>query len=343
VCIQGSMTPACKRTDTCSWGTSVAGVDEATGSFDSTVTDFDYLTSPGAQAERNPEYQQALQLAQHICSGVPGQVNAVKTGIGYPVGVAPVTMVPIQQPVPVLTLASSSAIPRIVSQRQPGPHGALHQNQLRALELEAYANQLMAQAMQAKVTLLKMQKESGSYACADAEIKPDDCTSNKAQISLSTSVPTPESLPVVNTVAETERTTIMLRNLPNDYTRDMVLGLLDEHGFASCYNFVYVPMDNKRRLGLGYAFVNLSKPADAHRAFDVLAGFAEWKVPGSIKVLEVAWGNPLQGFDAHVERYRNSPIMHPDVPDAFKPVVFDKGVRIEFPAPTQPLKAPRSR
>merc|ERR1719277_1985623 len=102
-------------------------------------------------------------------------------------------------------------------------------------------------------------------------------------------------------------------------------------------------MDSRRKVGLGYAFVNLLRPADARRTFDVLAGFSEWKVPGSSKVLEVAWGNPLQGFDAHVERYRNSPIMHPDVPEAFKPVVFNKGVRIESPAPTQPLKPPRSR
>merc|ERR1712039_141136 len=171
--------------------------------------------------------------------------------------------------------------------------------------------------------------------------EPSACA--KASISLSSTVVEPDSLPVVSILPESERTTVMLRNLPNDYNRSMVLQLLDEHGFACCYNFVYVPMDNKRKVGLGYAFVNMKKPVDAKRAFDKLAGFSEWKVPGSVKVLAVAWGNPLQGLEAHVERYRNSPIMHPDVAAELKPVLFENGVRVEFPAPTQPLRAPRNR
>lgn len=53
------------------------------------------------------------------------------------------------------------------------------------------------------------------------------------------------------------------------------------------------------------------------------------------------WGGPHQGLEAHVERYRNSPVMHEDVPDTFKPVLFANGVRISFPLPTRKLRAPR--
>ena len=32
------------------------------------------------------------------------------------------------------------------------------------------------------------------------------------------------------------------------------------------------------------------------------------------------WSHPYQGLDAHIERYRNSPVMHEDVPDEYKPM-----------------------
>merc|ERR1712060_314189 len=147
--------------------------------------------------------------------------------------------------------------------------------------------------------------------------------------------------PATQEVTESERTTVMLRNLPNDYTRDMLLELLDEHGFKKEYDFVYLPMDFKRKAGLGYGFVNMVTNEVATRAFDTLQGFSGWERLCSAKVLEVAWGHPLQGLAPHVERYRNSPVMHEDVPDEFRPLLFKNGERIAFPPPTRKLRAPR--
>merc|ERR1719367_2096902 len=48
---------------------------------------------------------------------------------------------------------------------------------------------------------------------------------------------------------EESRTTVMLRNLPLDHTRDMLLHLLDTKGFAGMYDFIYLPMDFKTRAG----------------------------------------------------------------------------------------------
>merc|ERR1719461_2657977 len=59
------------------------------------------------------------------------------------------------------------------------------------------------------------------------------------------------------------RTTLMLRNLPLDYTRDMLLQLLDKEGFAGKYDFIYLPVDFKTRAGLGYAFLNMVRATDA--------------------------------------------------------------------------------
>jgi hypothetical protein len=138
------------------------------------------------------------------------------------------------------------------------------------------------------------------------------------------------------------RTTVMLRNMPNNYTRDMLLDLVDSMGFSACYDFAYLPVDFKSQAGLGYAFINFSSSAEAQRCFDEFEGFSEWKVP-SEKVCTVTWGNPYQGLEAHVERYQNSPVMHHSIPDEWKPVLFDQGARISFPPPTKAIKTPKVR
>jgi len=74
----------------------------------------------------------------------------------------------------------------------------------------------------------------------------------------------------------------------------------------------------------------------------VFEGFTRWPIP-SQKVGGVGWSGPHQGLASHVERYRNSPVMHEDVADSFKPVLLKDGKRIAFPPPTKRLKAPRLR
>mmetsp|Transcript_8467 Transcript_8467/g.21279 ORF Transcript_8467/g.21279 Transcript_8467/m.21279 type:complete len:157 (+) Transcript_8467:2-472(+) len=132
----------------------------------------------------------------------------------------------------------------------------------------------------------------------------------------------------------------MLRNIPNDYTRQMLLELLDTEGFNKDYNFVYIPMDFKRQAGLGYAFVNLIGHSEAERFMAHFEGFSRWKF-SSNKICEAAWGTPLQGLNQHIERYRNSPLMHADVPDEFKPILLQDGERIPFPEPSRRIKPPR--
>ena len=139
--------------------------------------------------------------------------------------------------------------------------------------------------------------------------------------------------------ATTERTTVMLRNLPNNYTREMLLTLLDEQGLAGRYDFVYLPCDFYRAANLGYAFVNMVDGAAVDAAWKALDGFSEWSMPTS-KVCQVSWSGPHQGFRSHVDRYRNSPVMHKNVPDEYKPVIFKDGHRKAFPRPTKKVKAP---
>lgn len=136
---------------------------------------------------------------------------------------------------------------------------------------------------------------------------------------------------------EDNRTTLMLRNLPNDYNREMFLDMLDLECLAGEYDFVYFPMDFKTGSGLGYAFVDFTSHEEALRAWKLLHGYNDWLVP-SAKICDVCWSSPVQGFRANVQRYRNSPVMHHKVPDSCKPVVFSNGMRIQFPAPKKPIK-----
>jgi len=121
----------------------------------------------------------------------------------------------------------------------------------------------------------------------------------------------------------------------------MLINLINTEGFTGCYDFVYVPMDFKHSKGLGFSFVNFLKTEDAERFQTHFAGFSNWG-QASDKVCEVVWTTPLQGKDAFVERYRNSPVMHDSMPEEFKPVVFQDGERVPFPQPTKQIKAPKA-
>jgi len=137
-------------------------------------------------------------------------------------------------------------------------------------------------------------------------------------------------------------TTVMLRNIPNNITRSVLLELLKCCGFpTTCMDFVYLPMDFKRDANVGYAFVNLVSAQEADRFFQVFMGFQDWGL-ASEKVGKVCWGQPLQGLDNHIDRYRNSPVMHSSVPEEHKPMLFRDGMRIPFPEPTKRLRAPRT-
>jgi len=138
------------------------------------------------------------------------------------------------------------------------------------------------------------------------------------------------------------RTTVMLRNLPNNYTRPMVLHLLDAEGFKGKYDFFYLPIDFKTNACLGYAFINLTSAAMVDTFWQTFDGFSRWVLP-SRKVCGVTWSSPHQGLEAHVDRYRNSPVMHSSVPEEYRPLVFVGGQRVPFPGPTREPKAPRMR
>jgi hypothetical protein len=136
------------------------------------------------------------------------------------------------------------------------------------------------------------------------------------------------------------RTSVMMRNLPNNFNRKMLLDLLTAEGYQGKFDFAYLPIDFQSGSGLGYAFVNLVTPEIAEDFTERFSGFDCWSMV-SEKTCHVTWSDSLQGLSSHVERYRNSPVMHESVPDDHKPLLFHGVQRVPFPAPTKRIRAPR--
>jgi hypothetical protein len=126
--------------------------------------------------------------------------------------------------------------------------------------------------------------------------------------------------------------TVMIRGVPNGFTRDMLVKLLDAHGFAGCYGFLYLPIDFQKDVACGYAIVQLFTYSDARRLREHFQKFAGWP-KCSAKLCD--------HFLANVDRYRNIPAQHESVPDKFKPALFNEdGDRIPFPPPTNTIRLP---
>mmetsp|Transcript_20928 Transcript_20928/g.36283 ORF Transcript_20928/g.36283 Transcript_20928/m.36283 type:complete len:361 (-) Transcript_20928:259-1341(-) len=169
-------------------------------------------------------------------------------------------------------------------------------------------------------------------------------------------MPIPEhdpTLTVAGTVTEMEtkqviepgagketRTTVMMRNLPEGFTRTSLLELLSSEGFFGRFDFIYIPFDFKRQLNLGYALINLVSSSEAQRFTKHFNGFRNWMTPSDLPCV-VVWSDPHQGLSIHVERYRNSPVMHESVPEPWRPLLFKHGVAVPFPEPTKKIKAPK--
>jgi len=256
------------------------------------------------------------------------------------------------------------AVPPPVSLGMPVKLGALLPEndssdslETRAAALSAYAAEVRAQARRAKAAAVAARRKvsNGQAQTRHRAATIDGFTGmTKEMLDASTSEVIDEGSSFVDVthvrarwddredIENDDRTTLMFRNLPNNYTRSSLLAMLDAEGFNGDYSFVYLPTDFKNFAGFGYAFVNFARHEGAKRAKQHFQGFARWNMP-SRKVCDTVWSGPVQGLQAHTERYRNSPVMHDSVPDEYKPVVFVNGVRAPFPVPTKRIRPPRVR
>eukprot|EP00928_Gymnodinium_smaydae_P036405 TRINITY_DN25453_c0_g1_i1.p1 TRINITY_DN25453_c0_g1~~TRINITY_DN25453_c0_g1_i1.p1 ORF type:complete len:545 (-),score=117.37 TRINITY_DN25453_c0_g1_i1:286-1869(-) len=141
-------------------------------------------------------------------------------------------------------------------------------------------------------------------------------------------------------------TTVMLRNIPNKYTQEMLIKQLNVD-FDKEYDFIYMPIDFKNECNVGYSFINFITPGACSRFQDQYHGVDVRKcLPGlnSRKIVEVTPAR-VQGLHENVQRLRNSPVMsqllqHPE----WMPQIFtETGDEVPFPAPEVPLQPVKRR
>lgn len=122
-------------------------------------------------------------------------------------------------------------------------------------------------------------------------------------------------------------TTVMLRNIPNRYTRDMLVDRLDEK-YKGRYDFVYLPIDFNSKCNVGYAFINFTTPDMAATFMQEYHG-AKTKIclPGfsSSKTCEVCYAR-YQGREANMENLRDDKFLEKlsERPE-WQPLFYDDG------------------
>jgi len=111
-----------------------------------------------------------------------------------------------------------------------------------------------------------------------------------------------------NTCQERPPTTLMIRNIPNRYTQNELILELEALGFASTFDFLYVPLDKGTMSNVGYAFVNFVDPQWATKCMEAFHGYhfkRHRKVSGKIAAVSIAH---IQGLEANLAHYKNAAV-----------------------------------
>jgi len=143
-----------------------------------------------------------------------------------------------------------------------------------------------------------------------------------------------------------EYTTVMLRNIPNKYTREMLIKQL-QVDFNGLFDFMYLPIDFKNKCNVGYGFINFRNQVACERFIENFHGVDVRKcLPGlnSKKIVEVTPAR-VQGLIENIRRLKNSPVMNQlqDHPE-WMPLLFDeRGDSEPFPNPDQQLPPVKPR
>ncbi|XP_057785133.1 protein MEI2-like 7 [Salvia miltiorrhiza] len=147
--------------------------------------------------------------------------------------------------------------------------------------------------------------------------------------------------------AASSKTTLMIRNIPNQLRRDFMLKFLDGYckTYSVAYDFFYLPFDFRRLGNLGYAFVNFTRAAAAQKMKNILCNY-EWRntytdtgeLISSNKVCEINWAK-IQGKEALIKRVEKIRFMCDD--EEFLAVVLDPPRDGSDPNPPAPVNVGR--
>eukprot|EP00429_Kryptoperidinium_foliaceum_P070197 CAMPEP_0176074946 /NCGR_PEP_ID=MMETSP0120_2-20121206/37457_1 /TAXON_ID=160619 /ORGANISM="Kryptoperidinium foliaceum, Strain CCMP 1326" /LENGTH=241 /DNA_ID=CAMNT_0017408647 /DNA_START=1 /DNA_END=726 /DNA_ORIENTATION=+ len=118
------------------------------------------------------------------------------------------------------------------------------------------------------------------------------------------------------------QTTLMVRNIPGDYTEET---LLREWPIELGYDFLFLPRNSKGKANLGYAFVNFPEEAMA-KAFCEQWSKARLGEGGPRKRLNISPAD-VQGLEANIRRLKDTAAQNPKARQC-EPVIFRNGRRV---------------
>ncbi|KAI3464459.1 hypothetical protein Pfo_021122 [Paulownia fortunei] len=137
-------------------------------------------------------------------------------------------------------------------------------------------------------------------------------------------------------------TTVMIKNIPNQLRRDFMLKFLDDYckAYSLEYDFLYLPMDFRKKNNLGYAFANFTTAGAAFKFKKILQNF-KWEMVytdgrpiTSKKICEITWAR-VQGKEALIKKFEHSSFTCDRLD--FLPVVLDPPRNGSDPNPSPPV------
>ncbi|GAU49099.1 hypothetical protein TSUD_90500 [Trifolium subterraneum] len=137
--------------------------------------------------------------------------------------------------------------------------------------------------------------------------------------------------PLVPVRPDGEETSVMIKNIPSKYNRDLLVNFLEDHCMVEnakenengeestfAFDFVYLPIDFRTGLNKGYAFVNFTK-AKAAWKFLLTASNQKWELFLSPKIRDVVAAR-LQGKEELVHHFES--MSFPCASDEVLPLCF---------------------
>ena len=99
---------------------------------------------------------------------------------------------------------------------------------------------------------------------------------------------------------EDKRTTIMIKNIPNKFTRDMLINIINQN-FRGTYDLFILPTDSNKFKNFGYAFINFTNSYYIPYFYYMFNGNM-WSCTNSKKVCEITYSK-IQGKSKLLKHY----------------------------------------
>lgn len=113
---------------------------------------------------------------------------------------------------------------------------------------------------------------------------------------------------IINTnhIEVLQKTTLMIRNIPNKYTKELMLETIDAQ-FFDAYDFFYLPIDFKNNCNVGYAFINFKELKSIKLFFEQFNN-KKWAKFNSEKICEIKYAR-IQGKTECEAHFKDSSLM----------------------------------